>query len=305
MIFTNSSGNIQPYISWKGKSTYTVTPKWTPPISSLNTTPNAPDFKPRPIKHWRKQLHTRNKTGFSRSSVSIQSDRPGAGTYVGVNNNCNCNNSKDSNFLIVNIPNTKNNPIYKTDYVVGVNKSRVCINCSKPNNIIKSARTEKLINPVNSTSEPKQKYHFNTNSYLKSKCSLYNQRLSGMRVEGNVYIIPGTNTPSQPSDSILGSQVRNTLDCSSKCNNKPVKIIYKPNNPQFSTQGAVSSSTRLQKLKVDTVNKNGANLSSAWGAAASNAGKYSSNSVAPYFIKSKNNICNKSLYHKNGNKTTC
>lgn len=35
------------------------------------------------------------------------------------------------------------------------------------------------------------------------------------------------------------------------------RVYYKPNNPQFATQGAVSSSTRLLKLNVDTLNAGG------------------------------------------------
>jgi hypothetical protein len=33
------------------------------------------------------------------------------------------------------------------------------------------------------------------------------------------------------------------------------QVIYKPNNPQFAKQGGVSSSTRILKLNVDTINK--------------------------------------------------
>ena len=36
--------------------------------------------------------------------------------------------------------------------------------------------------------------------------------------------------------------------------------VYKPNNPQYATQGAVSSSTRLLKLNVDTISTNAASI---------------------------------------------
>jgi len=39
------------------------------------------------------------------------------------------------------------------------------------------------------------------------------------------------------------------------------QVYYKPNNPQFAKQGAVSSSTRLLKLNVDTITKNAASQS--------------------------------------------
>ena len=34
------------------------------------------------------------------------------------------------------------------------------------------------------------------------------------------------------------------------------QVYYKPNNPQFANQGAVSSSTRILKLNVDTISTN-------------------------------------------------
>jgi hypothetical protein len=36
--------------------------------------------------------------------------------------------------------------------------------------------------------------------------------------------------------------------------------VYKPNNPQYAKQGAVSSSTRLLKLNVDTISTNAASI---------------------------------------------
>jgi hypothetical protein len=37
-------------------------------------------------------------------------------------------------------------------------------------------------------------------------------------------------------------------------------VVYKPNNPQFAKQGSVSSSTRMLKLNVDTIQTNAASL---------------------------------------------
>lgn len=37
-------------------------------------------------------------------------------------------------------------------------------------------------------------------------------------------------------------------------------VVYKPNNPQFANQGAVSSSTRMLKLNVDTIQTNAASV---------------------------------------------
>jgi hypothetical protein len=39
-------------------------------------------------------------------------------------------------------------------------------------------------------------------------------------------------------------------------------VVYKPNNPQYATQGSVDSSTRLLKLNVDTITTNAASIQS-------------------------------------------
>jgi hypothetical protein len=71
----------------------------------------------------------------------------------------------------------------------------------------------------------------------------------------------------------------------SKCR---TTIIHKPNNVKYGVQGAVSAGTRLERLKLETITKNGASFKSAYGVAAGNAGQYHGDSMgAPYFIKSK------------------
>ena len=80
-------------------------------------------------------------------------------------------------------------------------------------------------------------------------------------------------------------------------NNNPLNIpqnnycstIYKPNNPQFARQGAVSGSTRLQKLKSDTITSNGFSYYSAYGATMANAGNFQgTNESNNYFVKNRN-----------------
>ena len=38
------------------------------------------------------------------------------------------------------------------------------------------------------------------------------------------------------------------------------RVVYKPNNPQYAKEGAVSSSTRILKLTVDTISTNAASM---------------------------------------------
>ena len=55
---------------------------------------------------------------------------------------------------------------------------------------------------------------------------------------------------------------------------KYVALYYKPNNPGYGVQGAVDASTRLQRLKYETVTTAAGGLRSAYGDAAANALAY-------------------------------
>ena len=72
------------------------------------------------------------------------------------------------------------------------------------------------------------------------------------------------------------------------CNGRKAgTTIFKPNNRQYSCQGAVDSSTRLDRLKQTTVNKNAASLKAAFGSEGASACAYRGISDTPYCLKSK------------------
>jgi hypothetical protein len=141
-------------------------------------------------------------------------------------------------------------------------------------------------------------YHSNTSSYLQARCRTYQQQQTFSKMSGtaNQYVLPD-GTPANPSNSSTGSQVYYSTNCGNaeriypnaadrtKCR---TTVIHKPNNAKYGVQGAVSAGTRLERLKLDTITKNGASFKSAYGVAAGNAGQYHGDSMgAPYFIKSK------------------
>jgi hypothetical protein len=51
-------------------------------------------------------------------------------------------------------------------------------------------------------------------------------------------------------------------------------IYYKPSNPQFAEQGAVSSSSRILRKKFDTITTVGSSLSKPYGMGLANALSY-------------------------------
>ena len=65
-----------------------------------------------------------------------------------------------------------------------------------------------------------------------------------------------------------------------------VKLYYKPNNAQFAQQGAVSASSRLTRLKYNTVSSNTMRYRTAYGSAVANAMAYGAAEGA-YTLKDK------------------
>jgi len=270
----------QPYVTWKGPSTGSAVPAWSRPLINNNSNTNTgTSFAARPIKHWRKQLVPAANSGISKNAgVGMPMDIPGGSVYLGARVDCsNCPVN-----LAELIPTTKNT---KFDSFT-VSPLGVCVACNPETNIIKSAVT--LLN---------KNYYSDTKGYLQSRSQTYDQKLSTTP-------IPGINYNSPPSDSSTGSQIYYTDSCSKKCttNNSRVTTIYKPNNHQYSQQGAVDSSSRLDRLKYNTITKNGKSFKPAWGQQGANAGSYKGTTEAPYFLKSKYQVC--VPQHRDGDKTT-
>lgn len=81
-------------------------------------------------------------------------------------------------------------------------------------------------------------------------------------------------------------------------------VVYKPNNPQFAKQGSVSSSTRMLKLNVDTIQTNAASFN------RNNVNLVNSvnNTVTPQnttIFKNKASTCNNPIIIRFQNKKAC
>jgi hypothetical protein len=66
-----------------------------------------------------------------------------------------------------------------------------------------------------------------------------------------------------------------------------IPVYYKPNNMKFAEQGGVSSSTRLLRLKYDTITDAGQKLTTIFGKATANAFAYSTTNSSLYSLKTK------------------
>lgn len=89
-------------------------------------------------------------------------------------------------------------------------------------------------------------------------------------------------------------------------NPKGCKLVeYKPNNPQFAQQGAVSSSTRNLKLNVTTIERNAAQNIRVRDAAAIDVLSRNTAPFIPFVYKNKAPKCNPGAYIRDGNPKTC
>jgi hypothetical protein len=311
----------QKYISWKGVSRREAVPGNARPITNGSWKLDHPDlsgnvidedgnaFKARPIKHWRKQLVPDATRGGTKPRLIDDTSKPGGTVYLGgavgeenkccnqtiagssgyniiapisiYKNNINCNTAPCSYTVTAeDVDNGWNGPIGK----------KIC--CTPETNIIKSATT--ILS---------KKYYTDSRSYLKSRAKLYEQKLSTHPKIGIEYYASNGKL-LYPNDEMDGPQTFLTGKCVNVCpDGSQPTTIYKPNNRQYGVQGGVSSSTRIEKLKRDTVHTSASSFRTFFGEAAANAGSYKLNGNTPYFIKTKFAPC--VTFHRNGNSQLC
>ena len=257
----------------------------------------------RPIKQWRKQLIPVGVSGKSRSSMSIQT---APGSNVVISNDC-CS-SEPGNLVHYDIPKSPFSVESHLGTLRGKERRNVCETCDLVQNPITT-------NESGVKDAKFQKFNFNTKAYLRSRNKSFASNQNGAMRSNITYsrsdgccVVPIPYS----DDNVSGTQLRTSFvnppqvsDDVTSCSNKPVTIIVKPNNQKFFQQGAVSSSSRVDRLKYNTVTANANGFSTAWGAAASNAGKYRADGNSPYFIKSKNNICSINDYRRHWRSLSC
>jgi hypothetical protein len=300
----------QPYVPWKGAATNSAVPTYSRPLQKNETQQNGPSFSARPIKHWRKQLNPQPHSGRGRPGVGMPMDVPGGSVYLGTDSSdcvvCGQDGSSNSTGLKNNI--LRDNGQRAATAMMGNPGSLLlsdassavhCIACNPENNIIKSGVT--LLN---------KKYYSDTRGYLQSRCMRYDQKLSINDMSGISYFGPNGEILWPENSKNSGPQIRASMNCPKNCtpaDGRPtVSNIYKPSNRQYANQGAVSSGSRITRLKYNTITKNGNSFRTAWGEQGANAGKYRGTPNAPYFLKSKNQSCIPNIRNRRpGNHTFC
>ena len=311
MLFTTANGSyIKPPKTWKGtnQTQRASIPAWSRPY--INNAPAGiqnvvlgPPRKPNPQKTWRKQLIPRAVDGISAASYSIQSDIPGANVHLGVDENgdpINCCQKNTPNNTVQEYINSQldshdnastlkhldlNTPLIKA--ILDVNQGKKFC-CNPEANRIRSAMNTVPINPtiVDGGEILYKTYSFSSREYLRSKTRNYKQNLSGSKIDNVEYAkTKGCCVEPLPYDD--KNAERNALNCPPEtCDGKGRKIIVKPNNQQYFQQGAVDSSSRIARLKYNTVNNNAQSYKKKFGDEAVSATQYTASGNTPFFIKS-------------------
>lgn len=266
MTTPNISKNItyswqyQPYMSWKGNnynmsSLVNSRPETNGSWNKSGNDGNA--FLARPIKHWRKQLSA-DQIRKGTPNISIQ-DINGPGLYILSNKEC-CDISNNSSSIVSDIQ-EKNNACFKSQA-----------------NLIKYKTTLLERNYISYT------------SYFKNRCYNYNQNISTIKIEGITYFTP-LGMATYPTDLPDGCQNFKKKYCENCENNIIQNAIYKPNNRQFSKQGGTSGKSRINGLRENTINPNGALFNNAYGLKQINNGICGLNGDSLYYVKTKPTPC--------------
>lgn len=301
----------QPQVAQKGETTNSIVPTMSRPFNNGSSGKYSGTFdnsgkywgKARPLKQWRKRLHPQLNSGGGISGIGMPSDIPGGSVYLGSNTECSvdCSGSYALKENLAKNPSLQIRNSSSSDSFYDSSQNRmVCVACNPENNIIKSGMTNTY-----SVNKP---YYNDTNAYLRSRNRQYTQNLAtGYDLSGVSYYETNGDV-IYPNNARRGPQTFYYAICGERlgsCGNDDSgasRLIYKPSNPNFSTQGAVDSSTRLLRLKVNSVNKAAKNLS-RWGEGSKNASKYNGNYNAPNILKSRYSPCiNRRLA---GNHTMC
>lgn len=184
------------------------------------------NFNARPIKHWRKQRTFQNNIQTLTKSKDLLRFTNVPGSNI-VNLEENCNNECKNQYFTNNLTKPKNNDVDGfSDKIISSNFN--LDNRATPNNedieqcISICNPQQKALNSVRypsslNTNPIKPKYYPNSNYYLNSRCKKYSE----------------------------------ATKCIANCCN----VINKRKNTKFYNDGAVSSSSRLVRLKLDTIKK--------------------------------------------------
>ena len=271
----NNNLNPQGYVPWKGINPIGSTPGTIRPLTNNDPTNNSSiGFGlPRPIKHARLGRDVSGQNRLSKSSgtgtlVKQMIDIPGGFTVAQNAAATKANTGVGISIVSSNFIN-KNNLTEKPPVGGGSIAQPPCYNVDANNapsfsfcNPEKNARRRAM----GASTNLNKKYFTRLEEYRVARCKTFVQNETAFKNYDNEY------GPGQFDE----------VGC--PC------VVYKPNNQQFSQQGAVDSSTRTFKLNVNTITTNAASLKNTAGAYA-NVVNQGGNPANSFIYKNKSTQC--------------
>jgi hypothetical protein len=267
------------YFSWKGKTFSEINAVVQKNSNNLSTTFES-IFKAMPVKHYRREIHNSTTTPVHvkrSTSIALSMEIPG-GTTVESGASTICADPQKNKLHFV-LENTKQPCNSCDDTVIGSGS----LTMSQADNARRRVRSAGMNRPKYNTNKNNRPENYRSmDQYLKGRNRTFQQnQFNNLRIEN----------PSNSSDNVYSS---NTIQY---CNNggsatNYVPVYYKPNNTKFATQGAVDSSSRLARLKYDTITDVGGSMRTAFGSHTANALAYGVPSNG-YTIKDKMGYPNK------------
>lgn len=320
----NSYNNRVPqggYKTWKGNGVYSnpigVTAGDIRPLTNNDASNNtiSKHGLPRPLKIYRKGTvvprpeSTNRQVKSSIGNYLITQLVDGAGSYSIKNNSVTNNNTIDNNCRkcdgigMISSWYPINNLTEKPQS--NVTSHALCCNEQK--------KARRRVLPASTIL--KKNYYTTTERYLYNRCQTFEQRsfnyFAGISnpevyaqiIENNPFATPAAVAATKPGDP-LSVFYKYNANCNPNVEINPIvngveieqnligckKTMYKPNNPKFAQQGGVSSSQRMLRVNVDTINKNIANIRK---------------STSQYIYKNKSPACNPAYFRKDGDHVSC
>lgn len=258
---TNPTHNTPIFISLPGNSRpLVINPADPVDISLAHALAYSNQFKARPLKHWRKQSGDDNNRQSSHSKRLMQQYNSPGGYRIHSNDT---DTPCDVSGTILGY----------ADYTLGKEQPTTrdisgCLIYDITSKAKQRTRSSYIVKDP-STNNSYGSYH----QYNHARCYDYGQNLNGKLGRDDSYDLSGCDV-----DNLSRSCRRRAWE--------------KPNNKNYWQQGAVSSGSRILRLKLNTVNKAANNTIAAYGHAAGNALTYNGNPAAPFILKSKSANCN-------------
>jgi hypothetical protein len=243
-------------IEWKGKTFSQITTIIKRNEMTSNNDENI--FRPMPVKHYRREIASVNSGSCNpRSSQSQFRDFETPGGSI-VKANFDANGDAVTHNNVNGLANTMD---------INYNESKTarpsCKSCSEPfegekvndmrslsqeDNARRRVRSSGMDRPKYIENTGQKKYYSSTAEYLHSRNKQHSQN--------QFHNLQGAYDENDPTNNKYRTST--LTHCKNDGSSNYVPVHYKPNNSKFAQQGAVDSSSRLARLKLDTITKSGA-----------------------------------------------